>query len=227
MSLPCVNSPDICSARPHVHLACIGSEVERPTDGGWKLDAETTWRETGALMEGDPYGNHMLHLAAVPGWTSPQSTALNVSPEAPQQLFSLRYARIPESYMEWQARVFGANAGNSAISGELADPDLDDSANLVEYATGSEALSPKSSEVLTVQYGTGNPPTLLFNFGRNLKAAPDIIIALEESNFLTDWSPVISDSRSEVRIAEHLSRVTLFVPRDQQRMFYRLTVSKL
>jgi hypothetical protein len=37
---------------------------------------------------------------------------------------------------QWRSQVFGANAGNSAIAGDLADPDRDGLANLLEFALG-------------------------------------------------------------------------------------------
>jgi hypothetical protein len=51
-------------------------------------------------------------------------------------------------FSAWQLAEFGANATNTAISGDLADPDADGIANLLEYALG---LNPN------VPDGTGLP----------------------------------------------------------------------
>ena len=140
---------------------------------------------------------------------------------------SLHYTRIPETYAEWQTRVFGADAGNPAISGETADPDRDGRSNLMEYATGTDALTPQSGEVLAMQSGSGSPANLVFSFTKNLKAAPEVEMIVEESDALTGWVPVQAAEQTEVLTAEHLSRVSLTVARNQARRFYRLRVAAL
>ena len=45
-------------------------------------------------------------------------------------------------FQQWQSSYFGGNAGNPSIAGPLADPDHDGIVNLIEYALGSNPLSP-------------------------------------------------------------------------------------
>jgi len=49
-------------------------------------------------------------------------------------------ATTQSPYDQWRIAQFGADAGNPAIAGEMADPDLDGSMNVIEFTTGTLPL---------------------------------------------------------------------------------------
>lgn len=56
------------------------------------------------------------------------------------RLSGLHHAAIP--YENWRAAAFGSSASDAAIAGDLADPDQDGIANLLEYAFGLSPTQP-------------------------------------------------------------------------------------
>lgn len=204
----------------------LGPVLGRATAGRWKLSSQAAWQETGAIIQDVTYGSYTLEFLPVTGWTAPANIVLTFSPDTPYQILDLRYTRIVETYAEWQVKVFGAAAGNPAVSGELADPDHDGIVNLIEYATGSDPQALQSRDVLAVQSVPGNPAGVSISFARNLKAQPDTELTLEESDFLSAWISVQPLSPVETLTSDHVSRLTFTIPQDQARRFYRLRVSK-
>jgi hypothetical protein len=53
-------------------------------------------------------------------------------------------------FQAWQYTNFGANANNAAIAGDLADPDGDGLANVVEYGFGASPNAPSPASLPTV-----------------------------------------------------------------------------
>lgn len=119
--------------------------------------------------------------AAPENWRS--SSTAQGSPGADDRLF----------YAAWRSSMFSsAAAANNAISGPAADPDNDGRPNLLEYAAGSNPLSPDSGsftemaiEPVAVDGITGN--YALFRY-RYRPAAEDIEFTPVVSPDLRDWS---------------------------------------
>ena len=85
----------------------------------------------------------------------------------------------------WREDTFGADAANPAIAGELADPDGDGVANLMEYAGGSHALNAASRPRMS---GGVEGNNAVFIAERPL-AATGITYGVEQSTDLTTWTP--------------------------------------
>jgi hypothetical protein len=69
------------------------------------------------------------------------------------QSFALSVSEVTP-FSAWQAAEFGTNASNPAISGDLADPDGDGIANLLEYALN---LNPNLANVTGLPTGQNDP----------------------------------------------------------------------
>jgi hypothetical protein len=85
---------------------------------------------------------------------------------------------------DWRKANFTAGElANSAISGDLANPDDDSAANLMEYALG---LAPKQNNAnpLSPRIESGH---FTLTYTRN-KSATDVLLTLETSTDLVNWS---------------------------------------
>lgn len=100
---------------------------------------------------------------------------------------SVKAAPVATPYEMWKNRMFSsAELGLSSVSGDTADPDADNVANLLEYAFG---LNPKQADTTGlpgIQVQSGKP-TLTY---RHSKAAADLDLVVETSTNLLDgtWS---------------------------------------
>ena len=124
----------------------------------------------------------------------------------------------------WREENFGASATNPAIASETADPDSDGEPNLLEFATGTDPLSPSGNTrvfEVTVQ-------GLQLRFTR-------AHAALGESTLLAEWSETLApDSWSTLGITEQIladdgirRTVVASVPHTASgRLFVRLRVFK-
>jgi hypothetical protein len=93
-------------------------------------------------------------------------------------------------YDQWRIAQFGADAGNPAIAGEMADPDDDGSRNVVEFTTGTLPLE-FSPPVGVVARNGGNAT---FTYTR-ANAATDVTVTPQWSTDLTTWQTVgLTDS---------------------------------
>jgi hypothetical protein len=99
--------------------------------------------------------------------------------DADTQLLTLTVSSI-DPYTQWKTARFGANAGNTAISGDDRDPDGDGLTNLFEYATGGDPLA--SDPALIPVSGL----SLRMTFTR-LDPAP-VTYSVEASPDLTNWT---------------------------------------
>lgn len=88
------------------------------------------------------------------------------------------------NFSTWQAQKFGANAGNPAIAGVLADPDKDGILNLMEYALGLNATTPGTAGLPAVA-ASGSFVTLTYS---RPSAITDLTYQVEWSGNLTSWS---------------------------------------
>ena len=96
----------------------------------------------------------------------------------------LRFAYRPGSYAEWQAKNFGAQAGDLTISGPNADPDGDGLSNQMEYGMGTNPLMPTPKAVTSGAYGT-----FLSAWVTKNPVAADITWSAEASSDLVNWTP--------------------------------------
>lgn len=104
----------------------------------------------------------------------------------------LRFAYRPGSYAEWQAKNFGALAGDLSLSGPQADPDGDGLTNQMEYAYGTNPLVPTPNPVASGTYG----PFLSAAVPKN-PVAVDITWIAEASYDLKYWSPTLTATVQE------------------------------
>lgn len=109
--------------------------------------------------------------------------------------------------------------GNDAISRDLADPDHDGSANLLEYALGSHPLQSNSSERPVGSITPAGKSALTFQ----RTADPALIYQVLGSANLLDWTAVWSSSG--IQNSPGNVTATDFVQPPQDRRFLRLLVT--
>jgi hypothetical protein len=91
------------------------------------------------------------------------------------------------SYAVWKFAHFGANTNNPAIAGDLADPDSDGLANLMEYAF---ATDPNVADTNTF-FGALDGQQFQLYFRRNTGAS-DLTYIVQTSGTLLLWSNLIT-----------------------------------
>jgi len=91
------------------------------------------------------------------------------------------------AYNVWKLAHFGGNASNPAIAGDLADPDADGIANLLEYAFATDPNAANSNSF------TGNLVGQQFqlDFPRNTSAT-DLTYVVQTSGTLLLWSNLMT-----------------------------------
>ncbi len=93
----------------------------------------------------------------------------------------------PTPWQAWQHANFGTNASNSAIAGELADPDRDGFSNLMEYALATNPNASGASNLAFDLETISGSKYLRLTVTKN-PAATDILYAIEVGGDLTDWN---------------------------------------
>ena len=86
---------------------------------------------------------------------------------------------------DWRLAKFGAEANNSAIAGDLADPDGDGIVNLLEYAFSHQPLAFEAPP--SFDLGTGE---LSLTYRFNL-LAPDLTYVVQKSTDAANWQPAL------------------------------------
>ena len=95
------------------------------------------------------------------------------------------------SYDAWREQHFtAAELADPAISGDHANPDGDDSVNLLEYATGSDPKSSASDRQPTGSFVTVDGQSYFALTFRRLLLGYELNYVVEASNDLLAWSPV-------------------------------------
>ncbi len=131
----------------------------------------------------------------------------------------------PTPTQTWQSTNFGTNANNPLIAGDLADPDHDGIANLLERAT---AMNPNGSDSVPVSMAK-TTTTLDFLYTKN-KSATDLTYTVEWSDTLAnDWSTanvsaptILSDNGTTQQI-----KVTVPAGSGVTRRFVHLKITRL
>ncbi len=95
----------------------------------------------------------------------------------------------PATYATWRTANFGADAGNDAIAGPLADPDGAGLSNYARYAFNLPPRGAVGSPVILDTVGDGAARVLRLTFPRRASAA-DLIYVVESSPDLITWTPV-------------------------------------
>jgi len=96
--------------------------------------------------------------------------------------------QIRSPFELWQSANFGDNATNSAIAGDLADPDGDGLPNLLEYALGTDPNVANVGGLPAADFETdANGDYLTLTVNKN-PSATDVTYIVEVSGDLATWS---------------------------------------
>lgn len=142
----------------------------------------------------------------------------------------------PLPIITWRLQRFGANASNASIAGDLADPDRDGLANLIEFVLGGHpdpsAPGASSTHLLPTASVVGNE--LVFKFRRTTVALsqPGIGIKVEYGAALTGWQTAVAGvngitSSVTLGIEPGVDEVSVRIPRSLvpgPKFFVRLNV---
>ncbi len=121
----------------------------------------------------------------------------------------------------WLVARFSASAlTNTTLTDELADPDGDGVANLLEYATARNPVSNDASPASAAWSGG----TLEFIYTRN-KAATDVTYTVEWSDDMAIWSAA-GVTQSVLTDGTTIQEIKALVPASVVRRFVRLNVSR-
>ncbi len=160
---------------------------------------------TYAILSGNPSGAFAINPAtgvitvansasATPGQT--YALTVGVQDDGIGEVYPLATATttatvsIPKPVDQWRQDFFGANAGNAAIAGNLADPDGDGLNNLVEYALGTNPLAGNPGGIVMDRETVGGNTYLRLTVTKN-PAATDVTYSVETTGDLTtpaSWS---------------------------------------
>jgi hypothetical protein len=125
-------------------------------------------------------------------------------------------------FEQWQSTNFGANATNSAIAGDTADPDGDGVANLLEYAFGLNPLVRDAEGLPDVVPGAG----LLSLDYVQMNAATDITYRVQWATNLLSWfTNGVSEQTLSTNATSRTLRATVGTTNDPQK-FLRVRVSR-
>lgn len=143
-----------------------------------------------------PGGSQIFALTPQPGYVVSAIT-VNGSPVTPAasytfnnvtgaQTISASFALSPATL--WKQTHFGADANNPLIAGDLADPEKDGIANLLERALGLNPNSTSSASLPTASRTEIGPDDFLTLTVNKSSAASDLIYTVEVSGNLSLWN---------------------------------------
>jgi hypothetical protein len=123
---------------------------------------------------------------------------------------------------EWRVAKFGANANTAAIAGDLADPEFDGTANLLEFGLILEPLIVDTSQLPEPLIESG---FLTMTYARRKDASISYVVSWSSSLAEGTWSEadVTEQILSEDADTE---MVKAKVPLDNERKFMRVEVSR-
>ena len=102
--------------------------------------------------------------------------------------FSVYVLGLLDAYEAWKFAHFGANANNSVIAGDFADPDGDRIQNLLEYAVASNPNTAGTEGTLT---GTIITNHFQLYFRRNISAT-NLAFIVQAGNTLGALAPLMT-----------------------------------
>lgn len=215
----------------------------------WRVATPTTGNGS-VWVNGHNLGRYPQTVSSVPGvyvpeiWLHPGTNANTLTiydfagtrPDSVQVLSDAVAGRdvttfqttlpLPVSLDQWRQNNFGANVGNDAVAGNLADPDGDGLNNLLEYALGTNPLASNPSPLTTDTETVDGKAYLRLTTTKN-PAATGITYSVEATGDLTD-----PNSWSGAGIVTEINSATTFSARDSVPMnggsgkrFMRLRVS--
>ncbi len=123
---------------------------------------------------------------------------------------------------QWRQAEFGANAGNPAIAGNLADPEFDGITNLVEYAL---VLNPHASSHGLLPSAVMNESTIELTWRRNVLAT-DVSISVQTSPDQVNWTTV-TPANTILSDDGQAQNILSSIPRSGDRQFVRILVLPL
>jgi autotransporter-associated beta strand protein len=143
----------------------------------------------------------------------------------------------PLPILTWRTQRFGVNASNTAISGDLADPDKDGLANLIEFVIGGQPdpASPGANSTQLAPRAAIVGQDFVFTFRRTQTSLtqPGIEIKTEYSSGLTGWQSAVAgvngvSANVTTGIEPGVDEVSVRIPRSLipgPRCFARLNVA--
>ena len=123
----------------------------------------------------------------------------------------------------WRTAKFGADAGQPAVAGDLADPDGDGLLNLLEYALGSDPRTGSATALPRAELTAG---TLTMTYPRNA-AATDVALTVESADALGAFGPASGFTTEESESLGGVRSVRVSFPANQGAQFVRLRVTRL
>ncbi len=207
--------------------ALVDSFTHAPTLSNAPVIFDVT-ADIAAFLADTPNRGWVIHCSGPDGWFaySSEHPTTTVRPTL-QIAYTLPVAA---GYPAWQLAKFGANAG-AAGSFPEDDPDIDGTANLLEYALNANPLRSFTAEQPTV---SSDGAALAFTFTRNLDAT-DIALRVEATDNLaaTPWSPIATwapgigwDAIAGVTVSDTAGAVAVSAPASAPR-FLRVSATFL
>jgi hypothetical protein len=132
----------------------------------------------------------------------------------------------PTTFASWQQEQFGPEAANPDIAGAGADPDRDGLANLMEYMTRRNPRAAETSQPLVLETLPGTTPRRVQLQFQRRKGVADAQLFVQAAPALPSsaWTDldVAALSPTITNIDAQAERVTVTLPLQQERQFYRL-----
>jgi mannan endo-1,4-beta-mannosidase len=167
-------------------------------------------------------GGAQVQAIAAPAFTA--STISNTLPAMSATLYEVETA--PTIFAAWQQEQFGPDAANPEIAGATADADRDGLANLMEYMTRRNPRTAETSAPLAVETVPGSAPRRVQLEFQRRKGVADAQLFIQPSPAVqsTAWTDLdlATLSPTITSIDAQTERVTITLPLEQERQFYRL-----
>lgn len=179
------------------------------------------WKKDGSNLVGETGSNYTISSVTSLSAGNYTVDAINLAGTVSSDVAILTVNA--NGYAAWKASKFNVDeAGNSAISGNAADPDADGVINLVEYALD---LNPKVASTVGLPVFGADSSNWTFTYSRPADR-PDITYTVEYSTNLTTWT---STGVTHVRTATGTIETWQgSVPRSTgNNVFFRLKVETL
>jgi outer membrane protein assembly factor BamB/formylglycine-generating enzyme required for sulfatase activity len=197
--------------------AAVGSAPVDPSAAIWSLDV-TAWANG---LTGRSHATLLVESSAHFGW---HSRDLSLSRAAYLEIESDPAELLPHTWSNWQRLHFGDPLHPDALP--FADPDLDGSPNLLEYALGGDPNVADGGAWPRLQLADGNA-LMRVPFNPGLR---DIRLQIEGSDDLVTWDQLLFDSVTDTLFAApqwYLLEQPVQLPATGQPLFLRVKVLPL